>query len=194
MTMTMTRKHFLTLGVGAATAALLPGCGDDGGSTGTDADSSGGSSNTTPTTSPTTNPTTSDASTSDATTSAANTSDASTSGASTSDASTSDASTTSTGADSSSSGAPAACDHDPDVVIGTNHPMGAHALVVTLAEVQAGVEIEYDIAGASLHHHSLTLSDADFATLAAGGEVVIDSGTADDSPMGHTHQVTISCA
>ncbi len=78
------------------------------------------------------------------------------------------------------------CQADPAVEIG-GHP--GHVMEVSLAEVQAGDEIVYDITGDSEHSHSVTLSAEDFATLDETGSVVVVSTFA----AGHTHMVTITC-
>lgn len=43
--------------------------------------------------------------------------------------------------------------------------------------------------GQSAHSHDITLSAADMATLAGGGEVTVTSTLT----LGHTHTVTVSC-
>jgi hypothetical protein len=188
----MTRKQFLTLGAGAAAVVLIPGCGDDG-STDTGADSESGGSSTNSTTNSTT-VTTSDTTTmsTTVTTTDASSSSSGDESASTGATATESGSESSTGADSgsesSSTGSAGECDHDPDVEIGTNHLGAEHVMVVTLEEVMAGVQLDYDIRGASLHTHTVTLSAADYATLAGGGQVMVDSsfGT-------HMHTVTVIC-
>jgi hypothetical protein len=62
-------------------------------------------------------------------------------------------------------------------------------LVVTLAEVQAGVEVSYDIMGASPHTHSVVITAEDFAVLQEQGMVVVTSSF--DSM--HEHQITVMC-
>ncbi|MFK7989611.1 MAG: hypothetical protein AB8I08_26575 [Sandaracinaceae bacterium] len=78
--------------------------------------------------------------------------------------------------------------------IGDPHPAGfRHNLVIELADVQAGVERTYQIQGESPHPHTLVVTAADFAVLAGGGSVTINSS----EDMGfdlHDHPVTISCA
>lgn len=187
----VTRKQFLHLSLGATAAAiLLPACGgDDGDDTGAGTDATTGGTD--PTTEGSTNP--SDA-TVDPSTSGDPTVDPSTSGDPTVDPSTSGTGTESTGAvdttdgESSTTGA-AGCDSEPTAEIGTNHNPGPHSVTVTLAEVQAGVEIEYDITGESAHSHTLVLTAEDFATLQATGSVVVES-----SFDFHSHTVTVTCA
>jgi hypothetical protein len=71
--------------------------------------------------------------------------------------------------------------------IGTNH---GHNLVVSKADVAAGVEKTYSIQGASGHDHEVTLTAADFSQLQAGNMVTKQSSEGDL----HTHEVTVSCA
>lgn len=78
------------------------------------------------------------------------------------------------------------CTMDPDVMIGTNH---GHEMVVPLADVMAGVEVVYDIQGASTHPHTVTLTADDFMMLQQGVAVVVISST--DSM--HSHEVTVTC-
>jgi hypothetical protein len=72
------------------------------------------------------------------------------------------------------------------VVIGTNH---GHALVVSKADVAAGVAKTYNIQGTSLHPHSVMITAAQFAMLAANTSITTMS-----SDDGHAHSVTVSCA
>lgn len=69
--------------------------------------------------------------------------------------------------------------------ISGNH---GHEIVVLDEEIVAGVEKVYDIKGSSPHTHTITLTPADFADLAAGKTVVKVS-----TPSPHTHDVTIRC-
>jgi len=85
----------------------------------------------------------------------------------------------------STTGEPAGCTTDPDIVIGMNH---GHEMVVSLAEVMAGVQIDYDIQGTSMHPHTVTLTAEHFMMLQQGMEVMVVS-----SNSGHTHTVTVSC-
>jgi hypothetical protein len=70
--------------------------------------------------------------------------------------------------------------------IGTNH---GHAVTVTKADAMAGVAKTYDIQGGSDHSHTLSISAAQFAMLAAGDPVTITSS----NDAGHDHAVTVSC-
>ncbi|MEZ4373784.1 MAG: hypothetical protein R3B07_23385 [Polyangiaceae bacterium] len=64
-----------------------------------------------------------------------------------------------------------------------------HELVVTQEDIDAGVDKTYDITGAALHSHSVTVTAADFATLAGGGSVTVTSTDA----AAHNHSVTVTC-
>lgn len=96
----------------------------------------------------------------------------------------------------SDAGADAMVDGNPGVVsctqngtsvaISANH---GHALVVSKADIAAGVEKTYSIQGTSLHEHSVTLTAAHFAMLTANTTIQVVS-----TPSVHTHDVTVSCA
>jgi hypothetical protein len=75
--------------------------------------------------------------------------------------------------------------------IGTNHASGAHSMTVSSADVNAGVDKTYDITGASMHSHMVTITAADFQALAAsaGAMITVTSTTGG----GHTHEVTVTC-
>jgi hypothetical protein len=79
-------------------------------------------------------------------------------------------------------GAGLACTSD----ISLNH---GHELAVSQADVDAGVDKTYDIMGASAHAHSVVVTAADFATIAANGSVTIASSMTE----AHTHDVTVTC-
>ncbi len=72
----------------------------------------------------------------------------------------------------------------PVATIGFNH---GHSMQVSLADVSAAADETYDIRGSSGHTHSVTLTSADFNTLATTGSVTVTS----TSGSGHTHPVTI---
>jgi hypothetical protein len=65
----------------------------------------------------------------------------------------------------------------------------AHEMTVSSADVQAGVDKTYNIQGASMHPHTVTLTAADFTALAGGGTVTKTSS----SDAMHTHEVTVTC-
>jgi len=70
--------------------------------------------------------------------------------------------------------------------ISANH---GHSLVVSPADVAAGRAKTYSILGTSRHDHTVTLSAANFASLAAGRAVTVTS----TNDAGHTHTVTVTC-
>ena len=70
--------------------------------------------------------------------------------------------------------------------ISANH---GHALVVSPADVAAGVAKTYSIRGSATHDHSVTVTGAGFAVLARGGSITLTSTTT----AGHSHQVTVTC-
>ena len=78
--------------------------------------------------------------------------------------------------------------------MGNRHPPGLrHEIDVPLADVTAAVEVTYDIQGASRHPHTVVVTSADFARIAAGERVVITSS----EDMGvdlHSHDVTLFCS
>lgn len=74
------------------------------------------------------------------------------------------------------------------VEISANH---GHDMVVSKEDVEAGVEKTYDIRGTSGHVHLVTLTAANFATLAANGAVQVNST---EEGSFHFHEVSVSCA
>ncbi len=72
------------------------------------------------------------------------------------------------------------------VAIAANH---GHVLVVSKADVAAGTQKMYSIQGGSQHDHTVTVTAAQFAMLAANTSVSTVS-----SATGHTHSITVSCA
>lgn len=64
-----------------------------------------------------------------------------------------------------------------------------HSLTIPAADVEAGVEKTYSIEGGASHPHDVTISAAQFATLADGGTFTVTS-----TSTGHTHSVTVACA
>jgi hypothetical protein len=73
-----------------------------------------------------------------------------------------------------------------NVVIGANH---GHTLVVPKTDVMAGADKTYDIQGTSPHSHTVTITAAQFAALAANMSVSTVS-----SLDGHTHSIMVTCA
>jgi hypothetical protein len=74
-----------------------------------------------------------------------------------------------------------------NVTIGTNH---GHVLVVSQADVAAGVDKTYDIMGTALHTHSVMVTAALFAKLATNMAISVTSSTTD----AHNHSITVVCA
>ncbi|MBX3251836.1 MAG: twin-arginine translocation signal domain-containing protein [Myxococcales bacterium] len=72
--------------------------------------------------------------------------------------------------------------------IGRNH---GHSLTVSADDVMAGVERSYNIQGSSRHPHTVVVTPAHFAALAAGMTVTVTSSR-DGSPE-HPHDVTLRC-
>ena len=70
-------------------------------------------------------------------------------------------------------------------VISANH---GHSLVVSPADVAAGVAKTYSIQGAAGHDHLVTITAAQFARLGAGQTITIPS----TNGAGHTHSVTVT--
>jgi invasion protein IalB len=72
--------------------------------------------------------------------------------------------------------------------IGANH---GHVLMVSKADVIAGVDKVYDITGGAAHAHSVTITAALFTMLKNNTTVTITS-TSGGNPA-HTHGITITC-
>jgi hypothetical protein len=70
--------------------------------------------------------------------------------------------------------------------IATNH---GHSMSVSAADEMAAVDKTYSIQGSSAHNHTVDLTADDFADLAAGKLVVVQSST----DAGHSHDVTVTC-
>lgn len=73
-----------------------------------------------------------------------------------------------------------------DTAITFNH---GHSLLVPAADFTASGDKIYDIKGASLHSHTITLTAAQRATILGGTSVTVTSTTTD-----HSHDVTVACA
>jgi len=76
--------------------------------------------------------------------------------------------------------------HGTNVNIGTNH---GHTLMVSVADLNAGVDKTYDISGTAGHAHSVTITAAQFATLKANTSISLVSSVG----SAHTHSVTVGC-
>lgn len=75
--------------------------------------------------------------------------------------------------------------------LGSRHfPGNRHIVDIPFADVMAGVDQTYDITGDSDHPHTLMVTAADFARIAAGETVMIASSTDDR----HDHLATLMCA
>jgi hypothetical protein len=70
--------------------------------------------------------------------------------------------------------------------IANNH---GHAITVTAAEANAGVDKTYQIQGTSLHPHTVTITAAQFTMLKSGGTIMVTSST----DAMHSHVVTVTC-
>ncbi|MDI1443517.1 hypothetical protein [Polyangium sp. 6x1] len=71
--------------------------------------------------------------------------------------------------------------------VGKNH---GHVFVVTLADIMAGAEKTYQIAGTAKHPHEVTLTVEDMKTLLKG-ELLRAKST---QGLTHTHRVHVRCA
>lgn len=91
------------------------------------------------------------------------------------------------GSDAGPADAPGGTCTTPGATIGSNH---GHTMLVTKAEITAGVAKSYDIAGQAGHPHTVMVSAANFASLAVGGSVTITSS----STNSHAHDVVVMCA
>ncbi|MDQ3263575.1 MAG: hypothetical protein M3Y59_07950 [Myxococcota bacterium] len=77
-------------------------------------------------------------------------------------------------------------DNGTAAAIPSNH---GHTLNVSKEDVAAGVEKIYDITGSATHAHSVTVTAANFTTLAGNTQVVLQSSTG----LSHSHSVTVTC-
>ena len=71
--------------------------------------------------------------------------------------------------------------------LGKNH---GHALTVSFADVSAGAEKTYAVAGTANHPHAVTLSADDMKTLLSGKVLRTKTTT----ERGHAHRVVVRCA
>jgi hypothetical protein len=81
-------------------------------------------------------------------------------------------------------GNPGVCNGAITALIYANHD---HELIIPLDDIVNGVEKEYMTTGTATHCHRLTVTAADFATLASGGVVTLYSCS------GTNHQYVLSC-
>ena len=75
---------------------------------------------------------------------------------------------------------------DTQTQISSNHN---HAVTIPAADVLAGKMKTYNIKGGSGHPHEITLTAANFGTLASGSSVTVKS----TKVSGHTHDVKVDC-
>ncbi|MGM5470126.1 hypothetical protein ACS386_07600 [Flavobacteriaceae bacterium LMO-SS05] len=74
-----------------------------------------------------------------------------------------------------------------NIAISGNH---GHALTVSVADINAGVDKTYSIEGSADHDHAVTVTAAQFNTLKSNMQVGINSTIV----QSHSHTLTISCA
>ena len=72
-------------------------------------------------------------------------------------------------------------------MIAANH---GHTLVIATADLDSATEKAYNIQGAAVHNHTVTLSVAQLRALKAGTTVNVTSSTT----AAHEHAVTILCS
>jgi hypothetical protein len=77
----------------------------------------------------------------------------------------------------------------PTVDITGNHPHGLHAMVVSKADVDGGMDVTYHIKGMAFHDHTVIITAAQFAMLKAGTAVMQTSSLGDPNDDNHTHVV-----
>jgi hypothetical protein len=70
--------------------------------------------------------------------------------------------------------------------IGSNH---GHALVVSKADISAAADKTYHIMGTATHDHTVTLTAAQFAQLAANNAIMTTSST----DASHSHSIMVAC-
>ena len=78
-----------------------------------------------------------------------------------------------------------ACDA-PETTIGSNH---GHVMVVSMADVDAGVMKVYHIQGSATHDHTVTLTPGHFTALKTTALTMATSSSTDS----HTHPITVMC-
>ncbi len=83
--------------------------------------------------------------------------------------------------------APAVTCTSTTAAIGANH---GHMIMVSAADITAGVDKTYNIKGGSQHPHTVIVSAAMFTMLKAGMAIMVTSTT----DAGHSHAVTVTCA
>ncbi len=86
------------------------------------------------------------------------------------------------GDDNAGNGPPSTCAD----TIANNH---GHEWVVARTDLDSLVDMVYNIQGAAVHNHTVTLKVADLGLLKAGNTVNVTSSTSEF----HSHAVTITC-
>jgi hypothetical protein len=76
-------------------------------------------------------------------------------------------------------------------MIGANH---GHSMMVTAAEVNAGVDKTYSIMGGANHTHMVTVTAANFAALKANSVAIVTVVSTPGGDPAHMHTVMIFCA
>jgi hypothetical protein len=76
-----------------------------------------------------------------------------------------------------------------NTTIQLNH---GHVLIVSVADITAAVDKTYDITGGALHSHMVTITAAQFASLAANTAIMTTS-TLSIGVGGHTHGILVAC-
>jgi hypothetical protein len=79
-------------------------------------------------------------------------------------------------------------DNGTSVAIADNH---SHVLVVSAADVSAGVDKTYDIMGSADHTHMVTVTAANFTSLKNSPNNTVQVTTT--STFAHTHTITLAC-
>jgi hypothetical protein len=83
---------------------------------------------------------------------------------------------------------PVSCaDNGTTVTISQNH---GHVLLVTIEDINAGVDKTYDIMGTAIHTHQVTITAAQFAMLQTDTSITAHS-TVESS---HSHGIVVMCA
>ena len=82
--------------------------------------------------------------------------------------------------------APSCLQHGTRVTIASNH---GHSLIISIADIQAGADKTYELAGTD-HTHMVTVTARSFGLLASDQTVPVRSTT----DAGHSHAISIACA
>ena len=90
------------------------------------------------------------------------------------------------GGDAPIDATPSCLQNGTRVTISGNH---GHALVIPIADIQAGADKTYELGGTD-HTHEVTLTSRNFGLLASDQTVPVRSTTTN----GHSHPISIACA